>query len=172
MPRKHFRLWLILGVGAMAALAQTSNEPHHTVVRPRDLQWKPTSPPGTEIAVLTGDPSKPGEFVLRLKMADGTRIPPHWHPADEHVTVMRGVFAIGSGILFDETKLEDLQPGIYVHVPKEMRHFALAKGETVVQIQGLGPFVTNWVNPSDVPGTQPRAQGDAPQIATSTRSSR
>jgi len=133
-------------------LAQSgANEPHHIVVRPRDLKWVPMQLPGAEMAVVSGDPSKSGEFVIRIKTLDGVRIPPHWHPTDEHILVLRGVFAIGAGILFDEAKLEDLQPGIYALMPKGMRHFALSKGEVVVQVHGTGPFVINWVNPADVP---------------------
>jgi anti-sigma factor ChrR (cupin superfamily) len=135
-------------VGAQGGAAPAA----HNIVRPRDLKWTPMQLPGAEMAVVSGDPGKAAPFVIRIKMADGTRVPPHWHPGDEHITVMRGVFAVGMGILYDENKLEEMQPAMYAHVPKEMRHFALAKGETVVQVHGLGPFVVNWVNPSDLGG--------------------
>ncbi len=141
-----------LAMLAIGTLAQSgAQEPAHTVMRPRNLQWTPMQLPGAELAVASGDPTTPGEFVIRIKLADGTKIPPHWHPNDEHITVMRGTFAIGMGILFDETKLEEMQPAVYAHIPKQMRHFAMAKGETVIQVHGQGPFVMNWVNPADVP---------------------
>lgn len=144
-------------------------QPQHTVVRPRNLQWTPMQVPGAELAVVSGDPSKSGEFVLRIKLADGTRVPPHWHPNDEHVTVMRGIFAVGMGILFDETKLEDLQPAVYMHIPKEVRQFALARGETVVQIHGLGPFVTNWVNPAGLPKAAAKVHGTGPFVTNTIK---
>lgn len=134
-----------------AAQSGAQEPPHHTVVRPRDLKWTPMELPGAELAVVSGDPSKPGEFVIRIKLADGTKVPPHWHPTDEHITVMRGIFAVGTGILYDETKLEDMQPAMYALMPKNIRHFGLSKGESVVQVHGQGPFVVNWVNPADVP---------------------
>jgi len=150
--RKRILVATILASIGVACFAQTAaNEQHHIVVRPRDLKWVPMQLPGAEMAVVSGDPSKAGEFVIRIKCANGVKIPPHWHPADEHILVMRGVFSVGSGILYDDTKLEDLQAGIYVLMPKGMRHFALSKGETVVQVHGIGPFVINWVNPADVP---------------------
>ena len=137
---------------ATLCVAQSgAQEPHHTVVRPRDLKWTPMELPGAELAVVSGDPGKPGEFVIRIKLADGTKVPPHWHPTDEHITVMRGIFAVGTGILYDETKLEDMQPAMYALMPKNVRHFGLSKGESVVQVHGQGPFVVNWVNPADVP---------------------
>ncbi len=153
--------WLIAAIfitGIVSnVLAQApGTELQYSIVRPRDLQWSATQLPGMEMATLSGDPAKEGEYVIRLKLADGTKLPPHWHANDEHITVMRGAFGIGPGILFDDTKLEVLQPGIYVRIPKAMRHFALAKGETVVQVQGTGPFVIHWVNPADVPALNPK----------------
>ena len=50
----------------------------------------PNMPKGTLIAVLEGDPKKPGMFTIRVKMPAGTRIPPHWHPRQERVTVLSG----------------------------------------------------------------------------------
>jgi hypothetical protein len=49
-----------------------------------------------------------------------------------------------------ETKLQTLNVGIFISMPKEMRHFAMSKGESIVQVHGMGPFQVNWVNPADV----------------------
>jgi hypothetical protein len=66
------------------------------------------------------------------------------------VTVLKGTFLVGMGETFDESKLQPISVGKFVALPKEMRHFGLAKGETIVQVHGAGPFKVNWVNPSEV----------------------
>src|SRR5438045_898101 len=55
------------------------------------IQWKdgPAAlPAGAQMAVLEGDPSKEGFFVFRGKMPDGYKVPPHWHPVAERITVL------------------------------------------------------------------------------------
>ena len=113
---------------------------------------------GCELAPVNGDPAAEGtEFVLRLKCAAGTKIPVHLHPTDENVTVLQGTFQVGMGEKFEASKLESMTPGNFASVPKQMRHFALSKTATIVQVNGIGPFKVNWVNPSEVipPDTKP-----------------
>ena len=146
------------GVFGLAALAtgiysQEKKEAGdaHKIVRYGDLKWTPIMK-GCELAAVSGDPSAEGApFVLRIRCADGTKIPAHWHPADENLTVLKGTFLVATGEAFDETKLQTMNVGNFILMPKEMRHFAMNKGETVVQIHGAGPFKVNWVNPSEVP---------------------
>ena len=115
-----------------------------------DLKWTPIIK-GCELAPVAGNPNAEGEpFVLRLRCADGAKIPAHWHPTDENVTVLKGTFLVGMGDTFDETKLTTMNVGNFVTMPKEMRHFALSKGESIVQVHGVGPFKVNWVNPAEV----------------------
>src|SRR5262245_50383549 len=85
-----------------AQTASGQTQTHHKTVTPEALQWKPTQP-GTEVAVLSGNPAQEGSpFVLRIKLHNGTKVPPHWHPTDEHLTVMSGVFHLGTGVKFDQ----------------------------------------------------------------------
>ena len=101
---------------------------------------------------------------MRLRCADGTKIPAHWHPTDENVTVLKGTFLAGMGETFDETKMITMNVGNFVTMPKEMRHFAMSKGETIVQVHGAGPFKVNWVNPSEVqPPDTPAAAAAKPK---------
>lgn len=117
----------------------------HAVTLPDAIQWKAVGP-GFSMSVLSGDPQAEGSpFVIRYKLAGGVRIAPHWHPVDEHLTVITGVFFMGIGDAMDEEKAQPMAAGSYCFVPKEMRHFAFAKAETVVQIHGIGPFKTLWV---------------------------
>ncbi len=123
----------------------------HKIVHFGDLKWKPIMK-GCDLAPVSGDPDAEGApFVVRIRCADGTKIPAHWHPTDENVTVLKGTFLVGMGESFDEAKLQTMNVGNFVTVPKEMRHFGMCKRETIVQVHGAGPFKVNWVNPSEVP---------------------
>ncbi len=122
----------------------------HKIVHFGDLKWTPIIK-GCDLAPVAGDPNAEGApFVLRIRCTDGTKIPAHWHPTDENLTVLKGTFLVGMGESFDENKLQTMNVGNFVSMPKEMRHFAMNKGETIVQLHGSGPFKVNWVNPSDV----------------------
>src|SRR5262245_42746550 len=126
----------------------------HVAVRPDAIRWgqaPPSLPAGTQMAVLVGDPTKHGAYVARAKMPDGYKVPPHWHPADENITVLKGTLLIGTGERLDPSKTEELPPGSFMRMPKNMRHFAIAKGETIIQLHGTEPFEINYVNAADDP---------------------
>jgi hypothetical protein len=119
-----------------------------------EIKWGPAPPvleKGAEFAVVSGDPSKAGPYVIRLKIPAGFKIAPHWHPTDENVTVISGTFALAMGEKFDAAALKDLPAGGYALMPAEMRHFAQAKTAATVQVHGVGPFALNYVNPADDP---------------------
>ena len=126
----------------------------HVMSAPKDLKWG--DPPavfekGASFALVSGDPSKEGLYVVRLKMPAGYRINPHWHPTDEHVTVISGTFALGMGEKFDKSTMKELPPGGYALLPAQMKHYAMSKTASVVQVHGMGPFVLTYVNPADDP---------------------
>ncbi len=149
-------VWFVSGVPAR----DHKNEKMEAALnRPAELKWKdgaPSLPPGAKIAVLEGDPSKPGPFVFRVKVPDGYKIPPHTHPKPERVTVISGTFNLGMGETFDAAKAEALPAGTYGTWPAGMKHFVWAKGETVVQFHGEGPWQIEYVNPADDPRKQPK----------------
>ena len=122
-----------------------------------DLKWQdgPASlPKGAKIVVLEGDPAKEGPFVFRVKVPDGYRVPPHTHPKIERVTVISGTFNIGMGDKFDEKKTRPMPAGTFGHWPAGMKHFVWAKGETVLQFHGIGPWSIQYVNAADDPRNQ------------------
>ena len=125
----------------------------HAVVTPADIKWidAPGLPPGAKLAVITGDPSKPEPFVIRGQVPAGYKIPAHWHPGHENVTVLSGTIAIGMGEKWDDAKLQTIAAGGYAALPAEMRHFFLAKTASTFQVHGMGPFIVNYVNPADAP---------------------
>ncbi len=141
-----------LAVFAAASYSQEKNasEEAHKIVRSGDLKWTPIIK-GCELAVVDGNPDAEGQpFVIRFHCADGAKTPPHWHPTDENITTLKGTFLVGMGEKFDESKLKPMNPGNFMLMPKEMRHFGKAKGDLVLQVHGIGPFKVNWVNPSEV----------------------
>jgi len=160
MMKKYLLLTalVVLILSAMTVSHRTSSlnvstaaQGHGTMVKPDSIKWI-TRSPGLELAVLSGDPSKEGDpFVIRLKLRDGLTVPPHWHPIDEHLTVLTGTLHMGMGEKFDRGATTALPVGSYSMMPKEMRHFVWAEGETILQLHGVGPFKTFYVNPADDP---------------------
>ena len=158
----------LIGMAALAVAAY-SQEKKESAAPPKimhfgDLKWTPIIK-GCDLANVAGDPSAEGApFVVRLRCVDGAKIPAHWHPTNENVTVLKGTFLAGMGETFDETKMTAMNVGNFVTMPKEMRHFAMSKGETIVQVHGAGPFKVNWVNPSEVqPPDAPAAAAAKPK---------
>jgi quercetin dioxygenase-like cupin family protein len=125
------------------------------------IKWGPTPPslpPGASMAVLAGDPAKAGElFILRLKGPDGYRVPPHTHPGDEHLTVLKGNFRVGMGEKWDDKAMKSLSPNGYMVTPKNTAHYAALHGETIVEVVGIGPFAMKYVNPDDDPSMKKTA---------------
>src|SRR5262249_2129231 len=110
----------------------------------------PNLPAGAELAVLHGDPGKKGLFAIRFKMPDGYKIPPHWHSNDEELTVLTGTFQLAMGDKAGEN-MHALDVGSYHSPPGKAHHSADAKGETIVEIHGNGPFDIHYLNPADDP---------------------
>jgi quercetin dioxygenase-like cupin family protein len=129
-------------------------DPHHTVVPGDAMKWgpaPPSLPPGAQAAILLGSPALEGPLVLRLKFPAGFVVPPHRHSKDEFVTVISGGFAISAGEKLDRAALKPLPPASFIHLPAGMPRYAIADGETVVQINGTGPFDVQYIDPKDDP---------------------
>lgn len=140
-------------VAAICAAPAMSME-EHAVPSPQDVKWGPgpgSIPPGSEAAVLYGDPSKEGLFALRLKMPKGYAIAPHSHPKPEVVTVISGVFRLGMGEAADQAKAQAFQAGGFVALEPGMVHYAFTDEDTVIQLNSTGPWSLTYVNPADDP---------------------
>jgi hypothetical protein len=120
------------------------------LVAPDQLMWSPFIP-GIEKAVVAGDPSKAGIFVIRLRATDDAKIPPHWHPTVEYVTVLAGNASIGMGKEWDDSKLNAGPVHAVAVLPARMPHYAQFSKGAEVQVHGNGPFIINFVNPADDP---------------------
>jgi quercetin dioxygenase-like cupin family protein len=119
-----------------------------------DVEWRnfPAFPKEVKLAVLVGDPSKPGPYVVRVKVPNGIKLMPHTHPEDRIYTVMSGVFYIGFGSVFDPDKLVAYGPGSVVVLPANTPHFHWAKsGEYISQVYGTGPLGLEYIDSHDDP---------------------
>lgn len=121
---------------------------------PNDVKWgpaPPSLPAGAQMAVLSGDPTKSGPYVVRIKLPANSQIAAHHHPTAENVTVISGNFHAGMGDKLDESHGFDLAPGAFASMPANMNHYVWASSESVVQVHGQGPFRIEYVNPADDP---------------------
>src|SRR5262250_1617702 len=112
-------LALVASLAAPLALADSPM----AMLTPGDIKWgdvPPVFPKGAKMAVLYGDPSKPGElFIVRLKMPAGYKIPAHWHPTDENITVISGTFNLGMGDKLDASKTKAFPAGSFAVAPSK-----------------------------------------------------
>ena len=122
---------------------------------PDSIPWGPPPPfipPGAQLAVIEGNPAaSTGDYTVRVKMPDGYRYPPHWHPMRENVTVISGTFKVGMGDTFDTEKMAPFPAGSFAYLDPDMHHYAMASGEVVVQVHGQSPLQFHYVNPQDDP---------------------
>ena len=154
-PSLIFGLCLLPGCLLAAEPQKTPAAPasSHAMVRASSIQWgaaPPRLPPGAQAAVLSGDPGKPGAFAIRLKAPAGYRVPRHWHPTDEQVTLIEGdlTLAMGDGA---DAHSADFAPGDSEMLPAKMLHEASTRNGAVIQINSSGPFEINYADPKDDP---------------------
>jgi hypothetical protein len=156
MPSRVAVSVALVALFALSTPPAGAAEEHHTVVPADDVSWSPgppTLPSGARLAVLFGSPAEDGPFVIRLKFPAGYEVPPHWHSKEEHVTVIAGAFGMGTGEALDRDAAPLLAADSFVRIPARVPHFAWTDQETVVQINGMGPFDITYVSPKDDPRT-------------------
>jgi quercetin dioxygenase-like cupin family protein len=123
-------------------------------VLPEEVDWKPFAgfPAPARLAVVVGEPTKPGPYVIRVKVPRGVKLMPHRHPEDRIYTVIAGVFYVGLGERFDGQKLESYPPGTVIVLPGGTPHFHWARSsEYVTQVSAVGPLGLEYVDPADDP---------------------
>jgi quercetin dioxygenase-like cupin family protein len=152
-PARAALVAFLLAASPLAALAQHSAAHQHRHVKASDLRWQdvPSLPKGAQIAVIEGPMSEPIPFTVRLKFPANYRLPPHFHPAVERVTVLSGTFSMGMGDVFDAGKAVAVEAGSMMIMHPGAPHFAFTTGETLVQLHGSGPWGVTYVNPADDP---------------------
>ena len=147
---------VLAGVCLCGAPAGWAQHAGHQMVTPGQLKWAdvPSLPAGAKIAVIEGPLNEAVPFTFRLRLPANYRIPGHWHPAVERVTVLSGVFNMGTGDTLDPQRTTPLGPGSIAIMQPKTNHFAWTAEETIVQLNGTGPWGITYVNPSDDPRKQ------------------
>jgi hypothetical protein len=138
---------------AVAPAAFAESPAHHRIVAPGDLKWMDVGslPPGAKVAVIEGDPGKPGFVTIRIKLPANYRIAPHFHSTVERSTILSGTLNIGMGEKFDAQKTTPMAPGTVLLMPPKMPHFAWTKEEVIFQLNVEGPWTVTYINPADDP---------------------
>jgi hypothetical protein len=157
---KVFTFFIGLSIVSLPVTAQDhkamqhQDKQGHIMLNQDKFEWKegPASlPKGSKMAVLEGDLSKEGPFTVRLMVPANYKIPPHWHPAVEHVTVIKGVIYMGSGDKLDMNSATKITEGGLAVMPIKYVHYAFTKEEATIQLHGMGPWGITYVNPKDDP---------------------
>jgi len=123
-------------------------------ILPENVTWQsfPAFPPEARLAIVVGDPSKAGPYVVRVKLPAGVQLMPHTHPEDRVYTVVSGVFYIGLGTTFDPDKLQAYPSGAVLVLPANTPHFHWAKsGDYMTQVSGIGPLGMKYIRDEDDP---------------------
>jgi quercetin dioxygenase-like cupin family protein len=148
--------WVIvlLTVGVLLTGSTAQAQHGHVMLNEADLKWldaPPFLPPGAKIALLHGNPLEKDLFAIRVKLPANYKVAAHWHPTDEHVTVVSGTLYMGLGDKLDMQAAKPLKAGGFALVPAKKAHFVYTKEETVIQVYGIGPVEFVYVNPADDP---------------------
>ena len=156
MKCRHYFAFAAAAVLLQSPAASWAQSHDHRMIMPNDLKWSdvPSLPPGAKIAVIEGPINEAVPFTFRLKLPANYQIPAHWHPAIERVTVLSGTFYMGLGDKLDTAKSTGLTPGAMMIMQPKTNHFGWTKEETIVQLNGTGPWGVTYVNPSDDPRKQ------------------
>jgi len=142
LMKRTFVLFAVLALTLTAAGVRAAAPAGPTIILPSAVKWVAGTgdEKGTWSAVLYGNPAMKGsEYAVRLKMPDGFKFPPHMHGAAEQVTVISGTLLAGIGSTYDATKMKALPAGSFAALPAKLPHYAAAKGDTIIEIHGIGP---------------------------------
>ncbi|MNK90190.1 hypothetical protein D3C87_1102340 [compost metagenome] len=125
----------------------------HVMKTPKEITWAdgpPSLPAGVKAAILYGDPAAAGPFGMRLKFPAKYKVGPHTHPQDENVTVISGTLMMATGS-DTKAKMMTLPAGSFASMKTGTQHFVRTDKETIVQLNGMGPWGITYVNPDDDP---------------------
>ena len=147
----------VLAAGSGVGFAQDGHAGHGAVTLPDAAaatyqKGPPNLPKGTQISLVSGDPSQPGPFVLRVKFPANTVIAPHTHSEAETLTILSGSIYHEHGKTIDKAAGKELRAGGFVYLPKDMPHSLWTTEQPVeLQVNGSGPFGLNYIDPADDP---------------------
>jgi quercetin dioxygenase-like cupin family protein len=125
---------------------------------PENIKWvaNKSVPHGMQMVMLYGSPSQPGPYVFRAKMPSGYKLPPHKHPDERSVTILKGTYWSGVGERYNPMVMKEFQAGAFYITKANVPHYAWARTEVILQEMGTGPLEKpiEYINPDDDPRTQ------------------
>jgi quercetin dioxygenase-like cupin family protein len=147
---------VLLGILALLIAPLSAADPDHEtmqIVRDADIVWKDTpGVPGVKSAVIQGDPSAPGLYIVRVRFAPGVMSPPHFHPETRYIAVLKGTWWVGAGPKWDRQATTPVPAGSFVvHHPNKIHYDGAKDEEVTLQISGIGPSGTKLVDESGKP---------------------
>jgi anti-sigma factor ChrR (cupin superfamily) len=153
MNRIGFAVSMLVMASALAAAPARAQTGEHKMVKAADLKWDdlPSLPKGAKAATIEGPMNEAVPFTVRIKLPANYTLPAHWHPAVERVTVLSGTFNMGMGDKFDKSKTTPVGVGDMMIMQPKTHHFAWTDKETIVQLNGTGPWGITYVNADDDP---------------------
>lgn len=136
---KKLNSLLAVALMSLSSIALATNQ--LTVVNPATLHWYPANDlRGAEVAIISGNPDKKEPFIARVKLPSHFEVPIHTHHINEYDTVISGAIYIGTGTEFNPKNLQKIPAGSFVMIPAHVPHYLLTKQETVLQVNGMGPW--------------------------------
>jgi len=141
MLRRYWLSALLIAtaVPAGSAKAPDVNPAALAYKLPDQIKWS-TEANGAQQAVLVGDPSKPGLYVVLTKWTAHHMSRPHFHPNDRYITVISGTWWVGTGTKYDPDSTVPMPAGSFVtHFGKQVHYDGAKDGDTVLEIVGEGP---------------------------------
>lgn len=137
--RRSWAAGIVLAMAAWAPVKADLNPAALVYKLPDQIQWTEALP-GAKMAVLHGDPSKPGPYIALIKWSPHSMSRPHFHPNDRFITVISGTWWVGTGSKYDPDSTVPMPAGSFVtHFGKQI-HYDGAKDEAaMIEIVGEGP---------------------------------
>ena len=124
---------------------------------PETIKWVPnkSAPYGMYMVLLYGNPSQPGPYIFRAKMPSGYKLPPHKHPDERTVTILKGTYWSGVGERYNPMDMKEFLAGAFYTTKANVPHYAWARTEVFIQESGTGPIEQpiEYINPDDDPRT-------------------
>ena len=118
------------------------------------LTWGPPPaglPSGSRFAVVSGDPTKPGPFTVRIDLPPDYAVRPHFHPSSEELQVLEGTLHLGHGKRWDEKAFKTVSPDQPVTIAAKDPHFVHAASRVLLEIRSTGPYGITYIDPKDDP---------------------
>jgi quercetin dioxygenase-like cupin family protein len=143
--QRAFAALALLALAATPALAQAPQKPDPSHVRfilRDDIPWTGTAGVSQQY-LISGDPAKPGPYVMLLKWWPNQFSRPHIHDQMRYFTVVSGTWWMSSSAIYDPAKTYPMPPGTVVVHEANQAHWDGAKDEpAVIMLTGMGPVKT------------------------------